>query len=315
MTGNQTIHFGFYNHTNGSANWNNWLLVLTNGKAFGETGYAEYAVLRSDAYGWGDASYNGENISSNFNFDTFTTDMNGAYVDLTIKRADSRVDVTAIITTTGGTIYTYTFYHEGVTTADIGAFLTCEGSYLEIDPETVYVGEQYAPDTYRIGPTNCSAGWWSYFSNLSVISGNTASPFVHTFYNYNNSADNWNNWLIVVTNGKDRDEDGYAEYFVLRADAYGWGDAYVGDNLSYSFNWDTFITDMNGAYCMIILTRSGNRLDMTAKITTAKGVTLGDYTFYTEGITTSDVGIFFTVEGASLDMRTVGYYPFLNITK
>jgi hypothetical protein len=234
MTGNQTIHFGFYNHTNGSANWNNWLLVLTNGKAFGEAGYAEYAVLRADA--WENLSFSGTNITSDYIWDTFTTDMNGAYVDLTIKRTDNRIDVTAITTTTGGTVYTMNYFYEGVTTADIGAFLTCEGSYLEIDPGTVYVGEQYAPDTYRIGPTNCSAGWWSYFSNLSVISGNTTSPFVYTFYNYNNSAANWNNWLIVVTNGKAFGEDGYAEYFVLRADAYGWGDAYVGDNLSHSFN-------------------------------------------------------------------------------
>ncbi|MDR0745795.1 MAG: hypothetical protein LBF17_04785, partial [Mediterranea sp.] len=49
MTGNQTMHFGFYNHTNGSANWNNWVIVLTNGKAYGEAGYAEYFVLRADA--------------------------------------------------------------------------------------------------------------------------------------------------------------------------------------------------------------------------------------------------------------------------
>jgi hypothetical protein len=314
-TGNQTIHFGFYNYTNGSANWNNWLLVLTNGKDRDETGYAEYCVLRSDAYGWGDASYTGDNISHNFNWDTFTTDMKGAYVDLTIKRTDSRVDVTAIVTTTTQIIYTYTFYHEGITTADIGAFLTCEGSYLEIDPEKVYVGQSYASGTYRVGPANCTAGWWSSFSDFFVISGNTAYPFVYTFYNYTNGAANWNNWLLVVTNGKDRDETGYAEYFVLRADAYGWGDAYNGDNMSHNFNWDTFIAQMDGAYCMIILTRNGNRLDMTARVTAANGTKLDDYTYYIENVTTTDVGLFLTVEGASLDMRTVAWYPYLNMTK
>ena len=66
---------------------------------------------------------------------------------------------------------------------------------------------------------------------------------------------------------------------------------------------------------MIILRRSGDRLDMTAKVTTADGVKLGDYTFFYEGITTTDVGAFLTVEGASLNMRTVGYYPFLNATE
>lgn len=311
---NETIHFGFHNYTNGSANWNNWLLVVTNGKDRGETGYAEYFVLRSDAYGWGDSAYSGANISSNFNFDTFTTDMNGAYVDITIKRSGTRIDMTAIVTTITLATYTYTFYYEGVTTTEIGAFLTCEGSYLKIDTETVYTGQAYSVDSYRVGPADCSAGWWSYFSDFTLISGNTTYPFAYTFYNYTSGAANWNNWLLVLTNGKDRSETGYAEYFVLRADAYGWGDAYSGSNLSHGFDWDTFATQMAGAHCMIILTRNANRLDMIARITTAGGVRLAEYTFYTESITTSDVGVFLTVEKASLDMRTVAYYPFLNLT-
>lgn len=315
-TGDQTIHFGFYNFTNGNANWNNWLLVLTNGKDRNEPGYAEHFVLRADAFGWGDANYSGDNFSHNFNFDdgSFTNDMKGAYVDLSIKRTGNRIDVTAVVTATGGTTYRYTFFYEGEPGSSIGAFLTCEGAYLKIDPEAVLVGDSYPSGSYRVGPADCSAGWWSHFSGLSKISGSyTTYPFVYTFYNYTNGSANWNNWLLVATNGKDRGEDGYAEYFVLRADAFGWGDAgYAAENISASYNWDSFSTQMNGAYCMIILNRSGNRLEMTAKVTTADGVKLDDYTFFHEGITSNDVGVFLTVEGASLDMLTAGYYPFLN---
>jgi hypothetical protein len=308
MQGDQTMHFGFYNYTNGVNNWHNWALVLTNGKNRDEAGYAEYFVLRADA--WENISFSGTNITSDYNWDTFTTDMKGAYVDLTIKRTSNRIDVTAITTTTSGTVYTMNYFYEGTLASSIGSFLTCEGAYLAIDPETVYVGQQYAPDTYLVGPADLSAGWWSYFSNFSLIKTN---PFVYTFINNTSGAANWNNWLLVVTNGKDRGEDGYAEYFVLRADAFGWGDGnYAGGNISASYDWDSYTTQMKGAYCMVILRHSGNRMDMTAKVMTANGEKLGDYTFFYEGITTTDVGAFLTVEGASLNMRTVGYYPFLN---
>ena len=312
ITGNQTMHYGFYNHTNGAANWNNYVLVITNGKAFGEAGYAEYCVLRADAFGWGDGNYNGANITHNYNWDTFTSDMKDAYVDLTIKRTDNRIDVTAITTAKSGSTFKMTFFYEGSLTGTIGSFLTCEGSYLELDPETIYTGDAYAPGTYVVGPTDLSAGWWSFFSNFTKITGNTPYPFVYTFINNTNGTANWNNWVLVVTNGKDRGETDYAEYFVLRADAFGWGDGnYNGANITHSFDWATFTNQMKGASCMVILTRNGNRIDMTAKVTTARGEKLGDYTFFYEGVSTTDIGMFFTVEGASLDMRTMGYYPFL----
>ncbi|MFT4072784.1 MAG: hypothetical protein QM654_12785 [Dysgonamonadaceae bacterium] len=314
MNGNQTMHWGFYNYTSGENNWNNWVLAVTNGKNRDESGYAEYFVLRADAYGWGDSNYNGENISHNFNFDdgSFKTDMQGAYVDLAITRSGNRIDVKATITAESGTVYTYTFYYEGNIGTSIGAFLTCEGAHLAIDPEAVIVGETYTAGSYLVGPSDLSAGWWSYFSNFSKISGDTSSPFVYTFYNNTSGANNWNNWVLVVTNGKNRSETGYAEYFVIRADAYGWGDSnYSANNISASYDWDNFKSQMNGALVKILIQRAGNRIDVTAKVTTADGEQLGDYTFYYEGVTTTDIGTFLTVDGSSLDMRSAGYYPFV----
>jgi len=303
MTGNQSMHYGFYNYSSEAANWDNWVLVVTNGKKYGDAGYAEYFVLRSDAYGWGDGNYDATNITSNYNWDTFTSDMNGAYVDLTITRTDNHIDVTAVTTTKGGLTYKMTFSYDGTLVGTIGSFLTCEKSYLEIDPQTVFVGQSYAPGSYLVGPADLSAPWWAYFSDYTTITGNTSYPFVYTFINNTSGLDNWDNWVMAVTNNKNRGDDGYAEYFVVRADAYGWGDTnYNAANISASYDWGTFKQQMNGAACMIILTRNGNRIDMTAKVTTANGEKLGDYTFFYEGVTTPDVGLFLLVEKASLDM-------------
>ena len=310
MQGDQTMKIGFYNHTNGANNWNNYAIVLTNGRKFGDAGYAEYFVLRADAYGWG-SGHVGGNITHNYNWSTFKSDMDGAWVEITIKRTDNRIDLTAVTTTKDNIVYTMNYFYTGDLAATIGAFLTCEGSYLEIDPETVFVGQTYTPGSYLVGPADLSAGWWRFFSDLTVITGNTPSPLVYSFINRTNGAANWNNWLIVCTNGKNRGEDGYAENFVLRADAYGWGSSYVGANISHSYNWPTYPQQMNGADCKVSVSRIGDRIEMVAKVTTASGEQLGDYTFFCTGISTPEIGFFLTVEGASLNINSVGYYPLL----
>ena len=314
LKGDGTMHFGFYNYTDEAENWRNWLVVLTNGKNRDEGGYAEYCVLRADAYGWGDGNYQGSNITHDFNFDdgSFKKGMNGAWVDLTIRRSGSRVDITAQVTYSTGGTHTYSYHQEGIDTESIGAFLTCEGAYLKIDPEEVYTGQSYAADEYRIGPKDCSAAFWTQFSKFTRLSGNTASPFGYTFYNYTNLSANWCNWLLVCTNGKDRDESGYAEYFVLRADAYGWGDAnYDASKIQTTYDFETWLKQMNGAYIKLFITRDATTVRLTVRATDAKGTSLGDYTFSYDGVSSSDIGLFLTLEGASLDMRSEGFYPFM----
>lgn len=117
--------------------------------------------------------------------------------------------------------------------------------------------------------------------------------------------------MLVLTNGKERDESGYAEHFVLRSDAYGWGDSsYSGDNMSHGFNWDTFVSDMTGASVRLFVSRSNETVNMKAKIRTAAGTTLSDYTYYQSGITTDNIGLFLTAEKSSLDILKVGYFPY-----
>lgn len=139
---NCEFHYSFVNYTNGTANWNNWILAVTNGEERNTANYKEYVVLRADNYAWqgmlntiSDAGWF-TSLTSDYNWSTFTTDMNGATVDLTVKIDNGVLTATALTTTTAGATYTMTFVmpiEEGMK----GTFLTCEGAHLEISEQTV----------------------------------------------------------------------------------------------------------------------------------------------------------------------------------
>lgn len=310
-------HFGFLNYNSGgSNNWENWVLAVTNGKAPGEDGYAEYFVLRADAYGWGPegGTYDGANISHNFNWDNFISEMNGAYVDITLTRNENTITMSTLVTGASGQTYTYNFSYTGELEETVSAFITGEKNYIKLDAEQVYAdGKSFTPGSYLVGPEDCSAGWWSVFSDNYVIEGNNEYPFGFIFTNYTSGQENWHNWVLIATNGVPLGGDGYAEYFAIRADAYGWGPDggnYNGENIKHGFNWDTFKTDMQGAIVRIFLSRKDAALDMNALVRTAGGSVLAPYTYSQTGISTDKVGVFLTVEKASLDICTVGYFPY-----
>ena len=308
----ESAHWGFYNYTAGANNWENWILVCTNGTASGETGYAEHFVLRADAYGWGDGSYTGDNIASDYNWDTFKTEMNGAWVELTVSRTENTVSMKAVTTAEDGSVRTYTFKYEGALEQEVGFFLTLEKAHLKLDPAEVYVtSADFSP--YMVGNEDCSTAWWSAFSECYTLKGDFEN-FVLTFTNNNSgTGENWNNWLLVMTDGKDSHTNGGKEYFVLRSDAYGWGDDnYSGDNISSGFDWDTYVADMHGAECRIVLSRSGNQVNMKCYQRKADGTMMPDYTFHYDGVSSDEVGFFLTCEQANLAISVAGYYPYLD---
>ena len=305
-TGDCIFHYTFKNYTGGENNWDNWVLVLTNGKNAGEEGYAEHFVLRADAFGWG-AAYNGDNITYDYNWDTFKSDMNGATVDLTLRRVAGRVEMTAVTTTTGGQTYTYSYFAEGITGA-LGTFFTLEKAYLEFQTKEIYAGSLYQTGQNRLGEVDNSSGWWSVHSALQTFDGNGAINFC--FYNYGNGEANWNNWVIVLTNGIAIGSDGVGEYLVLRSDNYGWGDYYAGENLTNNFNWDTFIADMQGALVDLTVRRIDARLDIIVKVTTAGGGTL-NYSFFHNEFPGGPLGACFTTDGSHLDFVSISTYPFI----
>ena len=298
----ETFHTKFTNYNSGGTNnYENWLIVATNGPDSHGGGGSEYFVLRADAYGWGNGDYDASNMYSEFDWSTFISEMNGAVVDMTVTyKSDSRVYVDAEITSSSNKHYTYT-YNQAVSSDVVGLFFLVEKAYLVFESAETWVGQAFESGTHLVGPADCSAGWWSEFSDYFTYTGDFDKAFKF-INNQTGSGANWNNWLLAAAT-TERGGDGYAEYFVLRSDAYGWGDSnYSADGISASFDWDSYVKDMHGATCYVRIQRSGSTFTMTNYTRKTDGTWLPPYTFEYNGMTGQSVTLWFLVEAASLDM-------------
>lgn len=145
---NKLLHLEFVNHGTGVNNWNNWNLAVTN-EIVDRTaaGYKEYFVLRSDAYGWGGGmagdgyAFDIKMITQNYPdtdgngdiWNDFRTTMQGARVSIDIDHsATGNVYVKATAVGTNGTTLVETYQQPVSATADIVAFLICDGSYFQM---------------------------------------------------------------------------------------------------------------------------------------------------------------------------------------
>lgn len=294
-----TAKVHFKNYTNGNANWNNFLVVLQNiadaHAATDTNGYKEYAVLRADAFGWG-SGYDGiVTPESNFNWDTYTSDMNGADVILEITNNGTTADVVATIYTKSGTVYTEKYLGVAVD-GDLYYCLTAEGAYVEIKGTPVGLFDNSTP-------------WWTNHSDtVKVEAGTTERVY---FKNYTSGANNWNNFLVVLQNVPDVHSaevvTEYKEYAVLRADNFGWGSGYDGiATAECNYVWETFTSDMNGADVVLDITNNGTTVDVVATVYTKTGSV---YTQKYMGITVDgDVYYCLLTEAGFLDVigTTVG---------
>lgn len=171
---NKRLHLEFVNHSSGINNWNNWNLAVTNEVADRDaSGYKEYFVLRSDAYGWGgkmaDEGYawDAAMISHNYPdtdgngdiWNDFRITMQGAKVTLEIDHsATGNVFVTAMAIGTNGTELEMTYQQPVSAAKDIVAFLVCDGSYFEmkeayLTPSKITVVEDVAPVSITVAGT------------------------------------------------------------------------------------------------------------------------------------------------------------------
>jgi hypothetical protein len=122
----QTRSFTFTNYSGGS-NWNNYVVILRNAAK------AEYAVVRSDNYGWGNgyaASIHDNNGSANWA--AWLAAMNGAKVTVYVTNVNNgTADVQAVCQGVDGK--TYTQYYLGINTVDPADFymaFTVDGSHM-----------------------------------------------------------------------------------------------------------------------------------------------------------------------------------------
>ncbi len=131
----ETVYKSFTNYTTGAENWNNFNVVLQNtptGHADTTEGYKEYAVVRSDNYGWG-AGYEGiVTPECTWNWDSFKEDMNGAHVLLAVTNNGSTADVKAYVTTEAGVSYTQNYTGIAID-GDLYFCFVMDGSYILID--------------------------------------------------------------------------------------------------------------------------------------------------------------------------------------
>lgn len=265
----------FWNYTSGRENFHNFLVILKDVDTA-----KEYAVLRADNWGWLNADASNilpdGNKQSNWNWDTYKTDMDGAKVELTVTNKGNTADVKANITTKAGKKYYQNYTGIAITDGALDFCLTVEGGYLIVqEPVT---GETETPETPEtpveptpivLGAEDCSTGWWTVFSDaVKVESGTTETV---TFKNYTSGVEFYHNFAVILKNVSTN-----KEYAVTRADNWGWldGDATktIADaNKASNWNWDTMKSDLNGATVELTITNNGTTADVEANITTATG--------------------------------------------
>lgn len=318
--GDCIFHYKFINHTNGVNNWNNWCLVVSNGKLIGEDGYQEYAFVRADNWGWlnGDGNNtieaSGYPLSNTYdvsnNWTVFREEMEGAVVDLTVKRQGPRLTMHADIITKSELNWTYDWTYDGIAGGELGVFLTVDGSYLEIDSQETYVGNIYSQGSYVVGNQDNSTGWWGAHSSKMLMEGD--GKIVYQFYNHTSKVEVWNNYVGVVTIGTHPTESGYSgsdELLILRADPYGWGAIYDESAITIVDGMD--IEKADGALVTVSFTKKGTDIVYSASLN-LNGEIMIPYTYTASNFPKDQQqwATFLTVDNCWLDIISVVTYPF-----
>ena len=171
--------------------------------------------------------------------------------------------------------------------------------------------------TAIVGAEDNSAGWWTSFSDYFAIPTNKLLQL--EFVNHGTGINNWNNWnLAVVNEVGDRDAEGYAEYFLLRSDAYGWGnDDFALNMISQNYSdtdgdgdiWNDFRTTMQGAYVTIVIDHSATgNVFVTATAVGSNGVELVE-TYQQLVSATNDIVAFLVCDGSYFEMKKAYLLP------
>lgn len=178
--------------------------------------------------------------------------------------------------------------HEVTITTENGRTATVEVNVAESAVKAV------TPTPVSLGAEDCSTAWWTEFTeNMKIPAGET---FEFNFTNYSSGVNNWNNYVLIL-----RKAD-LAEYAVVRADNYGWGNGYAACTpIGTQGDWATWLATMNGAKVKLFVTNCNNgTADIQAIVTGTDGsVTVQNYL----GINTidpSDLNVAFTVDSSHL---------------
>ena len=287
-----TKSVSFRNYTNGEQVWNNFVAILQNvpggHAADAYDGYAEYAVVRADGFGWGggyDAGNVANNIDASFTSEETPAIMDGAYVDLTVKNNGDTADIYVRITTADGQLH-HVNYPGIVTGGDLYLCLSCEGSYIVIDGTTT-------------GATDNTTGWWTQHSVVNKVE--EGSTEYVSFTNYSNGEQDWNNFVVILQTtptGHSATTEGYAEYAVVRADNFGWGDGYTAATASRNWADGTIREVMDNARVLVAITNHGGTADIHCTYTSPSGKVY--YQYYDGIVTGGDLYYCLSCEGSHI---------------
>ena len=178
--------------------------------------------------------------------------------------------------------------HEVTITTENGRTATVEVNVAESAVKAV------TPTPVSLGAEDCSTAWWTEFTeNMKIPAGET---FEFNFTNYSSGVNNWNNYVLIL-----RKAD-LAEYAVVRADNYGWGNGYAACTpIGTQGDWATWLATMNGAKVKMFVTNCNNgTADVQAIVTGTDGSVTTQSYLGLNTIDPSDLNVAFTVDSSHL---------------
>ncbi len=281
------------NYSDGLNNWDNYVLAFTS-KAHDAhvnpndvEGNQEYVVIRADAYAWsGEKNPDTDPDLFQFNWDwgnwgTWIQQvMVDADVELTISRADGQLTITAKNVDYNGTANTMNAVIETEMGTD-DCFLTILGEACYIEINSIEDAVEVVADSSAveaIGDTSLVVGFWSDWTKGYEVADGAAVKM--KLKNYSDGVNNWDNFVVAFCNGQTEAHtapadqvEGYMEYAVLRADAFGWGDeAYEGAfETSWGDDWAGWLNMMKNATVDMTVSRAGGVITVDYVFTGADG--------------------------------------------
>ena len=167
----------------------------------------------------------------------------------------------------------------------------------------------------EVGAKDYTSGWWVDFSQYFTVPQGKCLTI--KFINHNGgSANNWNNWNICVASGE-RDSDGYTEFFVLRSDAYGWGNGdYNGAMIGQDYPdtdgdgdiWNDFRAYLDGSSVeMQIDYATAGTVFFTATHTATDGTVLTET--YEQPVTGPSVTAFLVADASFMEVKEAWLEP------
>ena len=178
--------------------------------------------------------------------------------------------------------------HKVTITTENGRTATVEVNVAESAVKAV------TPTPVSLGAEDCSTAWWTEFTkDMKIPAGET---FEFNFTNYSSGAGNWNNYVLIL-----RKAD-LAEYAVVRADNYGWGNGYAACTpIGTQGDWATWLATMNGAKVKMFVTNCNNgTADVQAIVTGNDGSVTTQSYLGINTINPSDLNVAFTVDSSHL---------------